>query len=148
VRGVAFAAFVIAACTPDTSHTAFRCDDSHGCPSGQTCVGGRCHRGPVTGDGVVCDTQKVCAPDQQCCLDLFNPPRCIAAGDECPGTSAFCDGVEDCQMGDRCCAESTVSCGSSCGIVACRDGSDCPTTEPNCCDHDGPRWGTCSPFQC
>ena len=141
---------IVASCTPDTSHTTFRCDDGHACPDGQTCAGGRCHRGPLTGDGIVCDTGKTCAPDEQCCIDLFNPPRCIAAGSACDGTSTFCDGVEDCQPGDVCCDTGTISCGagSACESVVCRDAADCPTTQPNCCDRDGPRWGHCSVFTC
>jgi len=65
---------ILASCTPDTSHTAFRCDEHHACPSDQACAAGRCRRGAPTGDGIVCDTGLVCTPDQQCCVTLFSAP--------------------------------------------------------------------------
>lgn len=145
---------LLASCAPDYGHTAFRCSEDHGCPTGQTCMSGRCLRAAPTGDGVVCgkdaqgDTQ-VCDTSQQCCIDLFNGPRCIAAGDVCPGTSALCDGSEDCQAGDRCCADGgTVFCDAACDRYACRDAADCPSTVPNCCFDDPTPWGQCSPFPC
>lgn len=139
---------ILASCTPDTSHTAFRCDEHHACPPDQACAEGRCRRGAPTGDGIVCDTGLVCAQNQQCCVTLFSTPRCIAAGDECGGAAAFCDGREDCQPGDHCCDDSAVSCGADCESPVCREDADCPTTVPNCCDRDGPRWGHCSVFAC
>ena len=139
---------LLAGCAPDYEHTAFRCDAEHGCPAGQECLVGRCRRGAPTGDGVVCGTA-TCDLTQQCCLDLFNPARCIAAGDVCPGTSALCDGVEDCQAGDRCCTGgSSVSCDASCDDAVCRDAADCPSTAPNCCPSDTTPWGECSPLTC
>jgi hypothetical protein len=149
VRGVALSILtLLASCAPDYGHSAFRCDADHGCPAGQACVVGRCRTGLPAGDGVVCATV-TCDATQQCCLDLFNPPRCIAAGDVCPGTSALCDGVEDCPAGERCCATgSTVACGASCDEVVCREAADCPSTAPNCCASDQTPWGTCSALGC
>jgi hypothetical protein len=149
VRGVALSIFtLIASCAPDYGHTAFRCDAEHGCPAAQSCVAGRCRRGAPTGDGVVCGSA-TCDVTQQCCLYVFSQPTCIAAGDVCPDTSALCDGVEDCQAGDRCCADGkTVFCDATCGDYACRDAADCPSTEPNCCQFDITPWGECSKFPC
>jgi hypothetical protein len=149
VRGaLAWLVAWIASCAPDYAHTAFRCDADHGCPAGQTCLDGRCRRGAPTGDGVVCGAA-TCDASHQCCLDQLNPPRCIAAGDVCPGTSALCDGSEDCQAGDRCCADGgTVFCDAACDRYACRDAADCPSTAPNCCPDDTAPWGECSPSGC
>lgn len=134
-------------CAPDYAHTAFRCDAEHDCPAGQACIMGRCRHGEPTGDGVACG-MVTCDLTQQCCIDMSNPARCIAAGDVCPGTSALCDGVEDCQAGDQCCASgSTVSCDPSCEQAVCRDAADCPSTAPNCCPQETP-WGECQKLAC
>ena len=139
---------LIAGCAPDYGHTAFRCDGELHCPGDQTCVLGRCRRGAPTGDGVVCGAV-TCDTTQQCCLDLFNPPRCLAAGELCPGTTALCDGIEDCQASDRCCADDdAVFCDATCDRYACRDAGDCPSTRPNCCASDATPWGTCSEPSC
>jgi hypothetical protein len=149
VRGVALSiVLVIASCAPDYAHTAFRCDADHGCPDGQGCVAGRCRRGELTGDGVGCGSA-TCGPAEQCCVDLINPPRCLPAGDVCPGTTALCDGSEDCRAGDRCCADGdTVFCDAACESYACRDAADCPSTAPNCCAVRITPWGQCSPLPC
>lgn len=149
MRGaLAWLVALIASCAPDYAHTAFRCTGDGGCPGGQTCLDGRCRRGAPTGDGVACGPD-TCDAHHQCCLDLFNPPRCIAAGDVCPGTAALCDGSEDCQAGDRCCADGdTVFCDAACDRYACRDAADCPSTAPNCCPDDTTPWGQCSRLGC
>jgi hypothetical protein len=149
VRGAAlWIVTLLASCAPDYGHSAFRCDAAHGCPAGQDCLAGRCRRGAPTGDGVGCGGE-TCDATQQCCVDLFNGAHCRAAGEVCPGTAALCDGREDCQAGDRCCADGdTVFCDASCGHEACLDAADCPATAPNCCfDRDTP-WGTCALFGC
>ena len=148
MRGVALWILAsIASCAPDYGHTAFRCDAEHGCPDGQSCVDRRCRRGtPVAPDGVICGAS-TCDATQQCCAD-DNGPRCIAAGDVCPGDAALCDGVEDCQASDRCCADGdTAFCDATCGHVACRDTGDCPSDAPNCCPTDNP-WSVCSRDDC
>jgi hypothetical protein len=149
VRGaLAWLVALIASCAPDYAHTAFRCTGDGGCPAGQTCLDGRCRRGAPIGDGVACGSD-ACDAHHQCCLDLFNPPRCIAAGDVCPGTAALCDGIEDCQAGDRCCADGdTVFCDAACDRYACRDAADCPSTAPSCCPDDATPWGQCSRLGC
>lgn len=149
MRGVAlWIITLIASCAPDYGHTAFRCDASHDCPAGQSCFAGRCRRGEPTGDGVACGATS-CDATQQCCLDLFNPARCIAAGDACAGISALCDGSEDCQPGDRCCADGgTAFCDASCGEYACRDAADCPPSAPSCCTLGDVPWGLCSRLGC
>jgi hypothetical protein len=137
------------ACEPDYAHSAFLCKDEHGCPSGQSCMMGRCRRGtPAAPDGVKCGSAP-CDPTQQCCL-YSTGPSCIAASDVCPEASALCDGAEDCQLGDRCCADSdTVACDETCASYACQDKDDCPTTQPNCCHYDPTLpWGICSSQPC
>lgn len=157
MRGVAWltvlgaalaAALAVAACEPDYAHTAFLCDRDHGCPSEQTCMMGRCRRGAPTGDGVLCGSNR-CALSDQCCLYEPGEPTCIAAGSACPDAAALCDGIEDCQDGDLCCADgNTVACDRTCHTWACLDGDDCPTTEPHCCHEDDRPWGTCSQPPC
>lgn len=149
MRGVALWILAsIASCAPDYGHTAFRCDAEHGCPDGQSCVGGRCRRGtPVAPDGVVCGAV-VCDATQQCCDDDDGTSRCIAAGDVCPGDGALCDGVEDCQARDLCCADGDLAfCDASCRHAACREDTDCPSLEPHCCPGDSP-WKVCSSDRC
>jgi hypothetical protein len=137
---------VLAACAPDETNTAFQCDDDGGCPSGQTCTGGRCRRGSG-GDGVACMGQ-TCDAAHQCCIDGVNPARCIPAGDTCAGSGAICDGVEDCDAGDHCCVETLTRCETVCPHdVACLDGADCPSDRPNCCPSELP-WGACSETPC
>lgn len=156
MRGVALSiVLVIASCGPDYGHTAFRCDADHGCPDGQRCASGRCRRGEPTGDGVRCGkdsgtgAEVTCGTEQMCCRDPFNPPRCVDAGSACPGTAALCDGREDCQAGDRCCADGdTLFCDAVCKHDACREPADCPSTEPNCCIEDPTLWGECSQPPC
>jgi hypothetical protein len=151
VRGVALSLFwlVIASCTPDYGHTAFRCDAEHACPAGQVCTHERCRRGVPAGIyGVVCGAQ-TCDLTQQCCFYDEGGPRCIAAGDVCPDKAALCDGVEDCQSGDRCCGDSTMlACDARCDTYVCREDDDCPSTEPHCCNEDGEPWRECSQSPC
>ncbi len=137
MRGVLLSLVIgIAGCSPDTTNTAFKCDASHGCPTGQSCLAGRCRRGGASGE-VDCGVE-TCANLQMCCADGVNVPHCIAAGKDCNGIGALCDGVEDCQAGDACCAGSTTACGVDCETTVCVDDDDCPTTEPNCCASDTP----------
>jgi hypothetical protein len=136
VRGVALLLLVwlVAGCGPDYAHSAFRCDATHGCPSGQSCISERCRRGVPEGATVDCGAAICDVATQQCCIDGINAPRCIAAGDVCPGVGALCDGREDCIDRDRCCADDdTIACFESCKDYACRDDDDCPSTAPNCC---------------
>ena len=86
---------------------------------------------------------------QQCCVDGENQPRCIRAGDVCPGVGALCDGKPDCLENEWCCSDSTtVACFTSCKRVACLTAADCPSEQPNCClDLETP-WGACSRDRC
>jgi hypothetical protein len=153
VRGVAlFLGWLIASCAPDYGHSAFLCDEQHGCPDGQTCITGRCRRsdpiGNGSGDGVKCGGMQ-CDRTQQCCVDGFETWRCIPAQDACLGTSALCDGMEDCGMHDLCCADGdNVTCDATCEHYACREREDCPATAPNCCDATDLQWGKCSQSGC
>ncbi|MBA3452249.1 MAG: hypothetical protein H0T42_04015 [Deltaproteobacteria bacterium] len=142
--------FVLTACEPDYADTAFRCDATHGCPSEQSCEGGRCRRGGMVGE-VFCGAGGTCTGSQQCCVDGDNPPRCIPAGDTCPnGYGALCDGLADCQSGDVCCDGALVYCRAACEELAyriCTLDADCPSSEPHCCFGDAGAavpWGTCA----
>jgi hypothetical protein len=139
---------MVAGCAPDYAHSAFRCDAQHGCPDGQRCRDGRCRRGEPTGDGVTCGAKR-CGPAEQCCVDAADRPDCAAAGEACPGDAALCDGSEDCQMGDRCCADGdTAFCDATCNHYACADAADCPLTAPICCRDFGEHWGQCRTSGC
>jgi hypothetical protein len=95
---------------------------------------------------VACGARR-CTPDETCCIDTVNDPRCIPALDVCLGVAARCDGVEDCQAGLTCCeAGSTLVCSDSCAVSACQEPADCPSEAPNCCVDDtipGQTWKTC-----
>ena len=134
----------LAACGEvDTAGTVFRCDERRGCPDDQTCVFGRCRRGGVAGE-VGCGGA-TCSAMEQCCVDSVNPPRCIPAGEVCPGVGALCDGLEDCQAGDRCCSAKLGACHETCDDVACTTAEACPSDEPHCCPNPGTPtpWGEC-----
>lgn len=137
MRAALFLAISLSACEPDYSGTAFRCDDTHGCPDEQTCVYGRCRRGGAVGR-VQCGSA-LCMESEQCCSGAAGT-RCIPAGDVCDGDSALCDSLDDCQAGDACCAGQTAACGASCpeDETQCASDADCPAgTEPFCCDPGG-----------
>jgi hypothetical protein len=127
-------------CQPDLEGTAFRCDATHGCPSDQSCISGRCRR--VAPQLIDC-AGNACLSDQQCCVDDINPPRCIAAADACPGSAAICDSVDDCAPDEHCCNGTVTACGLHCDNTACHDDSDCPSTEPHCCPQAIVPWGEC-----
>lgn len=132
------AALCTVACAPDYAGTSFLCDGTHGCPTGQTCVQGRCAP-PAIGDGVACGTA-TCGAGLECCVDMVNAPRCTpvaASGDPCPGFRARCDGTEDCPASQWCCLAEDPdipgACENTCDNYACRDAADCPAALPNCC---------------
>lgn len=136
------------ACTPSYDATAFRCGGSRGCPDDQTCLSGRCRRiAPVA---IGCNAS-TCAPDQQCCADVINPPRCIAAADACAGEAALCDSRDDCAPDERCC---NTSDGAVCALVcdsnnvACAADADCPGDAPHCCPQPIVPWGRCTLIAC
>jgi hypothetical protein len=139
VRFVVLACLAVA-CQPGLDGTAFRCDDSHGCPDDQSCIIGRCRRIPPSEIGCGSVT---CAGNEQCCVDSENPPRCIAAADICPGRDAVCDGVDDCATTEHCCNGDTTACGLDCQETACTTDTDCPSTEPHCCPQSDVPWGQC-----
>jgi hypothetical protein len=138
------------ACTPDYSHTAFRCDADRDCPAEQACVANRCKRDAQGRfDGVICGNFG-CTESQQCCAGDGEHPHCIAAGEVCSGIGALCDGDEDCSLADHCCdLGGIVACNTDCATVACRDIDDCPQGRPHCCGVgvDLP-WGTCQAASC
>jgi hypothetical protein len=145
-------AALVAACYGDPSYdgTSFKCDDAHGCPAGQTCVGGTCTGGgSAMGDGIKCASAGTCAAGSACCNDVVNGPRCIAPGNPCSGEIATCDGVADCSSSQRCCTSQSPACGAaSCSDVVCTTGADCPASQPSCCFITGLPWGRCSVTPC
>ncbi len=149
MRLASFLVISLAACEPDYSDTAFRCDDTHGCPDEQTCVYGRCRRGGFVGR-VQCGATS-CMESEQCCSSGAAGTRCIPAGDVCNGDSALCDSLDDCQPGDECCAGDTASCAAACpeDETQCTTNSDCPAgTEPFCCDNTGSPFKKCKQSAC
>jgi hypothetical protein len=140
---------MLGACEPDYSETAFLCDQSARCPTGQLCMAGRCRRGGAVGE-IACGAGGTCTPEQQCCVDSSNPPRCIPAADVCPnGYGALCDGLADCQLGDACCDGDLTYCRASCATTVCTVDADCPSGEPHCCiDPTVVPWGSCQFYSC
>jgi len=142
---------LIASCAPDYGHTAFLCHVDRDCQPGQACTFGRCQRGtPPDAQSVACGDAGCNVGTEQCCVDpASDRMQCGSAGDVCPGSSALCDGPDDCQHGDQCCADgSTVFCDKACDHHACQVDGDCPLTAPSCC-HDQPTpWGVCSQPGC
>lgn len=139
VRFVIFAWSLMAAwaaCSynePNYGGVEFSCDEQHGCPSGGTCVDGKCSAG-VAQLGVLCGTM-VCPTGKSCCEDFVNAPRCIAVGDVCTGAQQECDGPEDC-AGELCCLGDggDTDCSSSCStITVCHSNAECGGGAPNCC---------------
>ena len=142
------AAVLLAACEPDYDGTAFRCDDGHGCPTDQSCFAGRCRR---KGGAVVACGAKTCAPDQQCCTDVIDGDRCLAANDVCPGDSALCDDPTDCAPMERCCtgASTLTACALRCEQdIACIKDADCPGDKMHCCPQTLRPWKACSSITC
>jgi hypothetical protein len=143
---------LVAGCAPDYDTTAFRCDTDRGgqrgCPTGQTCQAGRCRRGAIPASVIGCMAMTCITPDEQCCIDDNNPPRCVPAGDVCPGISALCDGRADCAGSDLCCSGTTTACSENCELTACVSAADCPAAEPHCCDTDETPWGLCTNDPC
>lgn len=137
---------------PDYGGTQFKCDATHGCPDGQTCIEGRCSGGgsgadaAVSSMGVACGAT-VCTSTEKCCVDIIVAPRCVPLGTTCAGFEATCDGIEDCN-GDPCCNNGgmSIACGITCQNQICREPADC--TNPGammCCDIPGTDepWGRC-----
>lgn len=143
---------LIASCAPDYGHTAFLCHVDRDCQPGQACTFGRCQRGtPPDAQSVACGDASCNVGTEQCCVDpASDRMQCGSAGDLCPGTSALCDGPDDCQHGDQCCADgSTVFCDKACGHQACQFDRDCPPlTAPSCCHDPLTPWGVCSQPGC
>jgi hypothetical protein len=136
----------LGACEPDYDGTAFLCDATHGCPSGQMCFGGRCRR--KDGAVVVC-AGTTCAPNQMCCVDFFNGARCLDASDTCGGDQALCDDIADCATGERCCDGKTTACAQVCeSEIACTTTADCPGDMPNCCAQPINPWKVCNSLPC
>jgi hypothetical protein len=145
---------LLAACYQDPNYDAthFKCDATHECPRGQSCVSGTCTGGGSGGDapvnnqqGVACASQ-TCGTGQMCCFDFVNAPHCIAETDNCPGVSASCDGVEDCGGSPCCDSGSHAACGTSCANRACLDNADCTDgSSLTCCPSlTGAPWGRCA----
>jgi len=143
--------------TPDYAATRFKCDATHLCPDGQTCVNGACTGGGsglTNVVGVSCGLA-TCAANQQCCIDILSAPYCTVLSTDCDIVGARCDGIEDCQ-GNACCEEigldiacsSTTTCPTGQDQI-CRDTTDCTTPGLKQCCFDvglpGEPWGRCRP---
>jgi len=155
-------AVLAAACgydRPSYESAIFACDASHGCPSGETCLGGLCQYAAATRNGVQCGkaTQPTtCAPDQQCCFDVITPPSyCEAASTTC-SEGATCDEQADCADGTVCCSQQAVAMclpGPCMGSQLCpipdtqMDLVNCPGDKRFCCpsfNYPDTPWGECS----
>lgn len=158
MRGSVLIVAFVMACTyadPDLSLALLRCDADHGCPPGETCLGGLCQFAGEGRNGVQCGGT-VCGNDRQCCADSLNPPICGMASERC-FYGALCDGPADCAPGTACCSDDTVSdsgllparClpADKCllGSQVCVTASDCPAAQPNCCSNfnDNEPWNIC-----
>jgi hypothetical protein len=148
---------VLAGCyeAPDYRSTHFKCDDTHACPDGQSCITGTCMvggseidaNGSGSQEGVAC-AGTTCTGGDNCCVDFVGSPHCIPAGTFCNGYSASCDGTEDC-AGSPCClitGGTQTACGASCTNQACLDNTDCLNASmPMCCLGGLTPWGRCMP---
>jgi hypothetical protein len=106
----------------------------------------------ATTDQIVCPYTEncVCPSTDVCCViveqDKFSSASCSQLA-SCSGLAFGCDGPEDCQTGESCCAVLTTGGGSSCGdpmdcigldeVILCRQdehcglGSNCLPAEPD-----------------
>lgn len=153
MRAVVCATFALVGCSfddPSIDELVFRCDGTHPCPAGTSCTGasGVCLRSGPGYDGVVCGTE-TCPITKKCCVDSANPLRCVGVTEDCPGDTAYCDGVEDCAAGTACCQSSRDQlCARDCFITTCTTNPDCPSREPNCCPVTDEPWGRCQFSPC
>jgi hypothetical protein len=99
--------------------------------------------GPTTDapgmSGVVCGAD-TCDATEKCCITvsgMATMSTCVPLMDPCGGVALECDGPEDCDTGDTCCAApmgAEAGCRGVCmGLALCHTTADCPTDEPNCC---------------
>jgi hypothetical protein len=96
-------------------------------------------------DGVKCGTDVICDPDIICCSGFKSICDTAAAG--CSGYTPLpirCDGNEDCEANQVCCADGTsissfnticVEAGSCTGRLICLSAEDCNATDV-CCSVD------------
>jgi hypothetical protein len=120
---------------------------ARGGSGGQLASGGTSGSGgtPMQDDEVTCGDVR-CPTNNFCCvLDNVNP-SCRGDGSECSGSQFDCDGSDDCQNGQRCCARVVAmpdgktfldsECRDDCpggmtmcdGNSSCSDGRDCITS--------------------
>src|SRR5258707_8315082 len=112
------------------------------------CFGGRCRR---KGGAVVECGATTCAPDQQCCSDVIEGDRCLAADDTCPGETALCDDPTDCAPKERCCSGPVplTVCALRCELdIACLKDTDCPGDKMHCCPQTLVPWKICRSISC
>jgi hypothetical protein len=152
----------LAACgydAPDYSDARFRCDQSHPCPSGQTCISGLCEGVGGDGDAATTDAagpdgmysgincgSSICTLDQQCCADVVGGTRCAAPGAFCAGISTRCDGPEDCPGQECCLSAGSGTCtpiGTCSTSLACHVAADCGAGGDECCPILETSWNGC-----
>jgi hypothetical protein len=154
---------LVAACSyydrPSYETALFTCDASHGCPSGETCLGGLCQYVGANRNGVACGSATAptsCTPDQLCCYDLNTPPSyCELASMAC-SDGTLCDEQADCADGTVCCQQGSIAMctpGPCTGTQLCprpssmMDLVNCPGDKRFCCpsfDYPNTPWGECS----
>jgi len=109
--------------------------------------------------GVTCGDTSCDLASQECCVTQMGPnvsTECVDIG-MCSDNTVSCDGPEDCDPGDDCCATfggpgmggGDTSCTDSCmGFVLCNDSGDCPMDAPNCCSNPLGAGNVCTQFAC
>jgi hypothetical protein len=114
---------------------------------------------PDASVGIACGGEICDLGTQECCVTrqgMTTTATCVATG-TCGGSTASCDGPEDCAPAEDCCATVSgpgmgggeTSCTDSCGgFVLCNDSGDCPTMSPNCCANPFGDGNVCTQFAC
>lgn len=120
----------VVGCTPALTDGRYACGASTECPSGWTCVGGRCHRpGSDCGE---CRIDAHCDDSNPCTLDVCESGCCSHDPDD----TGLCDDGSFCNGPDACHGGSCVNQGPSPCMDACNEATGCAScggmTQPCC----------------